>query len=91
MHATLPVGSAPGVGPATPGTPGSTPSTAPPPPAIVQPVLPETPIPPAGPPVVKTKYQRFHGTLGWSFKGDHGSAYIRKYNLVAEDCSIEGR
>ena len=59
MHATLPVGSAPGVGPATPGTPGSTSSTAPPPPPeIVQPVLPETPIPPADPPVVKKKYQR---------------------------------
>ena len=26
-----------------------------------------------------------------SFKGDNVSAYLRKYNLLAEDCGIEGR
>ena len=53
------------------------------------------PAPPTYPPTpapVKSKYQRnmkVPSDIG-SFKGDNVSDYLRKYNLLAEDCGIEG-
>ena len=82
------------MGLATPDTSGTSSSTSTAPPPANAPAG-TVPPPVTEPPAtqVNTRYQQ-NMKVSWDigfFKGDNISAYLKKYNLLATDCGIEGR